>query len=274
MTYGLDSVGNRTSVVDGSTTSYTPNDLNQYTAVGAVSPTYDSNGNLATGPGAYSYDAINRLVSGTVSGTTMTLAYDGWNRCASRTVGSATTYYIYDGWNLIGEYIGTATTPDQTYVHGVMTDELTVKKDSAGTTVYYCADALGSVSYLTDSSGNIAEHYTYDIYGAATIYNASGTVISSSAYANRFMFTGREFLSQINVYDYRNRMYSADLGRFLQTDPIRENGGINWYTYGTNNPTNLTDPTGLLTFSFGVSWSFQMGFFSAAGGGFGFGWAY
>jgi hypothetical protein len=44
--------------------SYTANALNQYTAVGAVSPSYDANGNLtADGGFGYCYDAENRLTA-------------------------------------------------------------------------------------------------------------------------------------------------------------------------------------------------------------------
>ncbi len=60
------------------------------------------------------------------------------------------------------------------------------------------------------------------------------------------MFTGREFLTEVNLYDYRNRMYSADLGRFLQTDPLRfDAGDVNIYRYCGNNVLNLTDGMGL-----------------------------
>jgi hypothetical protein len=45
-----------------STTGYTANDLNQYTAVGSVSPTYDGNGNLTyDGTYSYCYDADDRV---------------------------------------------------------------------------------------------------------------------------------------------------------------------------------------------------------------------
>jgi hypothetical protein len=40
-------------------------------------------------------------------------------------------------------------------------------------------------------------------------------------------------------------MYSPDLGRFLQTDPIGYADGINWYAYCGNNPVNWIDPWGL-----------------------------
>jgi hypothetical protein len=47
-----------------STVNYTSNAANQYTAVGAVSPSYNSNGNLTfDGAFVYGYDAENRLTS-------------------------------------------------------------------------------------------------------------------------------------------------------------------------------------------------------------------
>jgi len=49
----------------------------------------------------------------------------------------------------------------------------------------------------------------------------------------------------IGIYDYRNRVYSPDLGRFLQTDPIRFDAGDgNIYRYVGNDPVNWVDPTG------------------------------
>jgi RHS repeat-associated protein len=71
-------------------------------------------------------------------------------------------------------------------------------------------------------------------------------LFSADPYANRFLFTGREFLKEANLYDYRNRVYSAELGRFLQSDPIRFDGGDgNLYRYVNNNPISYVDPLGL-----------------------------
>jgi RHS repeat-associated protein len=79
------------------------------------------------------------------------------------------------------------------------------------------------------------------------------------------LFTGREWLSQVGLYDYRNRVYSASIGRFLQTDPIRFSAGdVNLYRYVGNNPVNLADPLGLWGIGWGdgagnVSWNIGWG---------------
>ena len=74
----------------------------------------------------------------------------------------------------------------------------------------------------------------YDEYGKPQAGNAG-----------RFQYTGQAWLPEIGLYDYRARVYSPTLGRFLQTDPIGPSGGINLYAYVGNDPVNATDPLGL-----------------------------
>jgi RHS repeat-associated protein len=60
------------------------------------------------------------------------------------------------------------------------------------------------------------------------------------------LFTGRVLLKEANLYDYRNRVYSAELGRFLQTDPIQFDAGDgNLYRYVGNKVGVFVDPFGL-----------------------------
>jgi RHS repeat-associated protein len=48
---------------------------------------------------------------------------------------------------------------------------------------------------------------------------------------------------------YRNRMYHADLGRFVSRDPVGYRDGLNCYAYVAGNPSTFTDPTGKHRFS-------------------------
>ena len=89
--------------------------LNQYTASGAVTPGYDSKGNLTSaGTPTYSYNSENQLVASTSPATT--LSYDPQGRLY-RTTGSQTQRLGYDGADLIAEY-NDAGVLQRRYVHG------------------------------------------------------------------------------------------------------------------------------------------------------------
>jgi YD repeat-containing protein len=88
VTYVYDAGGNRAGVTEnGTVTPYIANNLNQYTAVGGDTPTYDLNGNLKTQDGwTYGYDAQNRLSAAFSAQSSVTFSYDPRNRCVSRTI--------------------------------------------------------------------------------------------------------------------------------------------------------------------------------------------
>jgi len=261
--YAYDAVGNRSGVTDtvSGASTYTANTLNQYTAVidgsGTRSPTYDGNGNLiAQGSWTYTYDAQNRLTSAAGATQRLDTVYDACNRAVFRAAYTragpgagwalADSYaQVYDGWKLIAEYTP-ADTVQARYVYGPGADELLVRTDAGGS-VYYHRDALGSARVLTGATGAALETYTYDAFGQASVFDPSGTALTGTAYGNRFLFTGREWLAGIQLYDYRNRMYSQEFGRFLQSDPLRFGAkDINLYRYAGNSPIILVDPSGLV----------------------------
>jgi RHS repeat-associated protein len=59
----------------------------------------------------------------------------------------------------------------------------------------------------------------------------------------RHRFEGRP--NAIDLYYYRARYYDAQLGRFLETDPVLYADQMNLYAYVGNSPLNATDPSGL-----------------------------
>jgi RHS repeat-associated protein len=113
----------------------------------------------------------------------------------------------------------------------------------SGTTSYYEADGLGSVTSLTTAAGALAQTYTFDSFGNLTA--------SSGSLTNPFRYTGREFDTETNLYFYRHRYYDQTAGRFLSEDPIGFGGGNDFYRYVANNPVKRRDPFGLRQLTFG-----------------------
>lgn len=91
---------------------------------------------------------------------------------------------------------------------------------------------------LTDDAGQVLNEYSYDSYG-----NIETEV---EALSQRYRYTGMEWDAATGLYHYRARAYDAELGRFLQEDPIGFNSGdLNFFRHVESNPQNFTDPTGL-----------------------------
>jgi len=135
---------------------------------------------------------------------------------------------------------------------------------SSGTSYYYHQDGLGSVTAITDSTGNLVESYRYDVYGTPTILAPDSRLLTSSAIGNRLLFTGRDRDPDTGWYNYRHRYYNPLLGRFVQPDPIGIKGGsVNIYQYVSNSPLYWLDPYGLygadVHFWGTYQWSLQAG---------------
>jgi RHS repeat-associated protein len=245
------------------------NGLNQYTSINGFGRSYDGNFNQTTNSNGASfiYNAQNQAVGGGIQAT-----YDGLGRCLKRTIGNNTILFAYDGWKPVTEYDSGGNLHARN-IYGPGADEILMRGDWTYGWSFYHADKQGSVTAVVDINGNVVEKYKYDAFGRPTILSANNTQLSTSAVGNRFMFTGREWLSDLNLYDYRHRLYNPDSGRFLQADPmglqtegaklsaeqkaLYSSGGVapdaftssemNLYRYCGDDPVDKSDPTGLLT---------------------------
>jgi RHS repeat-associated protein len=231
-------------------TNYTPNGLNQYTAVTGQTPTYDGNFHLYEyGGWTYFHDADKRLTEASGNGSAQFI-YDGLGRCVKRIINGEVTVLVYDGWKPIAEYDGSGNFIAWN-IYGPGPDEILVRYQANTGYLHYKLDALDNVQFLLNSSNDALERYTYDAFGTPRITDWYGNVRAQgptqSAYGNRFMFTGREYLSTLGIYDYRHRFYHPGLGRFLEVDPIGFKGDpMNLYRYCGSNPVDRTDPDGLI----------------------------
>jgi RHS repeat-associated protein len=172
---------------------------------------------------------------------TLTYTYDAAGRRIEKKYDGLTVLkYVYDGDQCIAEY-DAGSNLRRKYLYGPCIDEpicMIETTVSPSATYYYHFDGLGSVTALTNASGNTVEVYEYDVYGRVGASDAN--------HPNRLMFTGREYDKETGLYYYRARYYNPQIGRFLQTDPVGYQAGMNWYGYCGNNPLTYVDPSGAI----------------------------
>ena len=102
------------------------------------------------------------------------------------------------------------------------------------------ADANGNIVRYTDTAGNVVAEYTYDAFGK--------TIAQSGSMADifRIRFSSKYYDSETGLYYYGYRFYSPVLMRWLNRDPIEEEGGLNLYGFCGNAAVGNIDLYGLV----------------------------
>jgi len=96
---------------------------------------------------------------------------------------------------------------------------------------------------MTDSTKTVVWHWDGDAFGfIAPNIDPDGN--GSGDYLN-LRFAGQIADTETGVFYNLNRDYDQSAGRYLQSDPIGLDGGINIYSYVYNNPVNYFDRDGL-----------------------------
>ena len=271
--YGYDAGWNilkRTN--NAAVTSYSVNNLNQITSDGGAGYTHDSNGNLTYRPDSnnlnYTYDDENQLAS-VAAGTFYKLefTYDGRGRLRVEKTyswsGSAWVYssekrFLYDGMVQVQQR-SSSNNPTVTYTRGT---DLSGSLAGAGgiggllsrgahagspnyqlsSSAHYHADGNGNVTMLVGSgSPSIKAYYLYDPFGRTL--SSGGTL----ATANVMRFSSKPVVGDYStLYYYGYRLYDPTIAKWLNRDPIQEQGGNNIYSFVRNAAISVVDYLGLI----------------------------
>jgi RHS repeat-associated protein len=114
-------------------------------------------------------------------------------------------------------------------------------RDSSTSGSYYPAyDGNGNVTAMVlASSGAAVATYEYSPYGELL------TSTGSYAGTNPFRFSTKYTDSETGLPYFGYRYYNPETGRWINRDPIEENGGLNLYAYVDNMPSKNIDINGL-----------------------------
>ena len=170
----------------------------------------------------------------TAVGSGVSFKYDPFGRRIDKTTSSTTSIYAYDKDNLTEETNSSGAVVARYAQTEDIDEPLAILRSSA--TSYYEADALGSVTSLSNGAGALAQTYSFDSFGNQTA--------SSGSLTNTLRYTGREFDTETSLYFYRARYYDPSAGRFLSEDPARFSESTNFYPYVGSNPLTYKDPFG------------------------------
>ena len=98
---------------------------------------------------------------------------------------------------------------------------------------------------LTDDAGALVEKTWYEAYGNSTCRRESdGQEQAKSFFDNPYLFQGRRWCDESNLYYFRNRYMSPTLGRFMQRDPFGYVDSLNLYQSFLSSPPYFSDPRG------------------------------
>ena len=263
--YSYDATGNRTTKVVGATTYNNTVALtsNRYTQIqditGTATVTTDAAGNI-TGDGlnTYTYSDRGRMATMTNAGGTVSYSYNALELRVGKTgptvlVPTGATYYVYDEeGKVLGEYDANGVPLYETiYLGGpvgVVKQTGTAGASNIAISLYNVStDQLGAPRVITRQSDEaiVWRWDSAEAFGAwAPDENPSG--LGTFTYSQRL--PGQVFDAESGLFQNWNREYNPRLGRYMQSDPIGLQGGINTFSYVDGNPLSYVDLDGLVFF--------------------------
>ena len=186
------------------------------------------------------WEAGRRLSTLQKGETSVSYTYNAEGTRIGKTVNGRTKNYLWDGGKLLSQTLGSDT---QVFLyHG----DSRVALEFMGQLYYYVYNLQGDVVGLVDKTGTTMVTYKYDVWGKPE--STTGPMATTLGVANPFRYRGYYYDTESGFYYLQSRYYDPEVGRFLNADGIlganQDILSYNLYAYCSNNPVNLSDPTG------------------------------
>ena len=264
--YTYDGVGNRLTrvhddngVITTQTLTYTANS-NRLSTHDGVAVTIDAAGNTTADTAqnlTFSYGDHNRMDSASVGGVVQaTFTYNGQGQRVKKVeaTGSQRTFVFHYG--LDGELLGETVynnvggkIEERDYLWVDMLPVAQSERAFSGVIItgssftYIHADQLNTPRLGTDSSGTVVWRWDSDAFGvgAADLDPDNDLTVTNV----RLRFPGQYLDEETGVHYNYFRTYDPSTGRYIESDPIGLQGGLNTYLYTLASPTAFTDFYGL-----------------------------
>lgn len=106
------------------------------------------------------------------------------------------------------------------------------------------ADQIDTPRVVTRASDH-AMRWRWDGADPFGTLQPDGNPASLGTYVQNLRFPGQYYDQESNLHYNYHRDYDPRIGRYVQSDPIGLNGGVNTYAYVGGNPLSAIDPSGL-----------------------------
>ncbi len=151
------------------------------------------------------------------------------------------TLFAYDlAGHLIGEYaLDGAVKVEYAWLEDMPLAQLrNASGPLGGTAVYwYQADHLNTPTSLTDEAKQVVWDAVREPFGK--------TELAASSVTNNLRFPGQFEDAETGLHYNYFRDYDPGTGRYVESDPIGLDGGVNTFAYGLSSPERWADPSGL-----------------------------
>jgi RHS repeat-associated protein len=230
-TFSVSSTSNELTAITGTLTrSYSYDAAGHTTGYGTLGFTYNDRGRVAATSASstdYLYNALGQMIE--KSGT-----------------GGTTVFMQDESGHLLGEYNGSGSLIEETIWLGDIPVATLQPNGSGGVNIYYVhSDHLNAPRKIAQpTTGTLAWRWDTDPFGSAAP-NQNPAGLGTFPYYLRF--PGQYYQAETGINQNVARDYDPAVGRYVESDPIGVDAGVNTYLYALANPISHFDAMGLET---------------------------